>query len=66
MFYGDVAECCRVVLIYDNMMVTIKPTDKHEGLSWVAAGTARMGNMVYKAYVFHLKWRMGWWYISQT
>ena len=29
-FYEDVAECGRVVLISDNMNVTIKPIGKHE------------------------------------
>ena len=39
-FYGDVAECGRVILIYDNMKVTKfnLPVGKHEGLSWVAGG----------------------------
>ena len=49
-------------LYWDHIiwMVTIKPTDKHEGLSWVAGGAVIMGNMVYEAYVLHLKWQMGW------
>ena len=63
-FYEDVAECGRVVLISDNMMVTITPAGKHEGPSWVAGSTDRMGNMVYTAHVLHLKWRMGWWCYS--
>ena len=65
-FYEDVAGCGRAVLISDNVKVTSKPTGKHEGLSWVAGGVVTMGNMVYKAHVLHLKWRMGWWCYSQT
>ena len=44
--YEDRAECSRVVLISDNMNVTIKPIGKHEDLSWVAEGAVTMGNMV--------------------
>ena len=54
-FYEDVAEYDRVILISDNIKVTIKPTDKHEGLSWVAGGAATIETMVYKANVLHLK-----------
>ena len=60
------AGCGRVVLISDNMMVTIRPTGKHGGLTWVAGGVVSMENMVYEAYVFDLKWRMGWWCYAQT
>ena len=50
-FYEDVAECGRAVLISDNMKVTIKCTNKHEGLSWVAGGAATIRTMVYEACV---------------
>ena len=65
-FYWDLAESGRVVLISANMKVTIKPTGKHECLSWVAGGAVTMGNMVYKVCLLYLKWGMGWWCYSQT
>ena len=66
-FYEDVAECGRVVLISDNVKFTSKPTGKHESLSWAAGGVDTMGNMVYKAHLLHFKWHMGWWWCySQT
>ena len=42
-FYGDMAECVRVVLLSSNMKVTIEPTGKHMGLSCVAGGAVTMG-----------------------
>ena len=33
------------LLISDTMKVTLTPTDKHEGLSWMAGGKVRMGNI---------------------
>ena len=51
----------QVVLISDNMTVTIKPTGKYEGFYWVARGAVTMGNMVYKAYVLQLKLKTRWW-----
>ena len=54
-FYEDVAECDRVILISDNMKFTIKPTDKYEGRSWVAGDAVTLDTMVYKADVLHLK-----------
>ena len=65
-FYGSVAECGMVVLILDNMKVTIAPSGKHEGLCLVAGRAVRMGNILYKGHVLHLKWRTGWWCYSQT
>ena len=38
-----------------NMNFTIKPTGKHEDLSWVAVGVVTMVLMGEKAYVLHLK-----------
>ena len=61
----DVAECGRIVLISDNMMVTTTCTGKHEDLSWVTGGAVTMENIVYKAYVLNLKWKMFWWCYSQ-
>ena len=55
------AECGRVVLILDNMKVTIKTIGKHDGLYWMGGDVVIMENMVYKAYVLqHLKWTMFW------
>ena len=59
-------ECGGGVLISDNMKVTITPEGKHESLSWMAGCAVRMGNMIYKAYVLNLKWRMCWWCYSYT
>ena len=47
----NVAECGVVVLISDNMKVTIIPTGKHEGFSWMAGGAVTVGSMVYNAHV---------------
>ena len=49
------AECQRVVLISNDMKVTITPTGKHGGLSSVEGGAVIIENMVYKAHVLHLK-----------
>ena len=53
------------LLIYDNMRVTTTITCKHEGPSWVAAGTVRLGNMVYKVDVLHMQWITGWCFIHK-
>ena len=57
-------ECGEGVLISDNMKVTIAPEGKHESRSSMAEHAVRMGNMIHKAYVLNLKWRMGWWCYS--
>ena len=65
-FYEDVAGCGRAVLISDNVKVTSILTYTDKGPSWAAGGVVTMGNMVYKAYALHLKWRMCLWCYSQT
>ena len=41
-----------VILISDNMKITVKPTGKHGVLSWLAGGTVTMETMVYKAHAY--------------